>query len=210
MVSLTGTPWQASKAKVKIESVEAASSSRELDEAPLDKEGLVEDLRQGIAMRYALAVQQRNTDEVIRMTKWMQDRLRYVRGTSDAPEAVEEARRALRENLTQRRTEENQLGVGGVEDKYVFAPGALLTPLGTDEGEKDVEPGAETKRQTWIRVTYPDKRRALKNEEGAPIRELKVGVTVSTQGQVLKVGIQGNLNIDEDSILRDWAESQGE
>lgn len=164
-------------------------------------------LRNGIAMRYARALQQGDYDEAIRMTLWMQDRLRYVRMGSDEPETVEAARRELKRSLARRALEDNHLRAEGVEDQYVFAPGARLELIRVEEGRDDLERPA--KECAWIRVTYPGASNALRDETGVPIRSLAVGVNVSADGYILKSGIIGNLEVDRDSIAYDWASLQG-
>lgn len=161
-----------------------------------------------VAWRYALAVRENNCAEVVRMTLWMNERLDRVRAAHGNSEELEEARKTLCRQITRRAVEGNQLTPEGVEDQYVFAPGVQLELVGTDEGAEGLKrPVAE---RSWIRVTYPNRRRALRDHEGQPIRSIEVGVNVSQDGYVLKAGFIGNLDVDRDSIQYSWPRPEGE
>ncbi len=161
-----------------------------------------------VAWRYALAVRDNNCAEVIRMTLWMNERLDRVRAAHGDSERLEAAREALCRRITRRVIEGNQLTAEGVEDPYIFAPGVELNLVGVDGGAAGLErPVAE---RSWIRVTYPNRRRALRDQEGQPIRSIVVGVNVSQDGYVLKAGFIGNLDVDRDSIHYVWPRPEGE
>jgi len=53
-------------------------------------------------------------------------------------------------------------------------------------------------------VSYPAPTQSLKDENGTPIKWLRVGVNVSADGYVLKAGVIGNLEIDFESISYNW------
>ncbi len=161
-----------------------------------------------VAWRYALAVRDSNCAEVIRMTLWMNERLDRVRAAHGDSEELEAAREALCRQIVHRAVEGNQLTAEGVEDQYIFAPGVELHLVGMDEGAAGLRrPVAE---RSWIRVTYPNRRRALRDHEGQPIRSVVVGVNVSQDGYVLKAGFIGNLDVDRDSIQYGWPRPEGE
>lgn len=161
-----------------------------------------------VAWRYALAVRDSNCAEVIRMTLWMNERLDRVRAAHGDSEELEAAREALCRQIVHRAVEGNQLTAEGVEDQYIFAPGVELHLVGMDEGAAGLRrPVAE---RSWIRVTYPNRRRALRDQEGQPIRSIVVGVNVSQDGYVLKAGFIGNLDVDRDSIHYVWPRPEGE
>jgi hypothetical protein len=158
-----------------------------------------------LALRYAHAVQQGNTDEVIAMTLWMRERLRRVQMETDDHERLDAAVNALEEHILRRTLEGNYLRAGGIEDQYVFAPGAHIEIAGHDAGAEDLEQAVA--RRTWLRVTYPHRRTAPLDESGRSIHSLEAGVNVSREGHVLKGGVIGNLDIDPDSVRYDWPDS---
>jgi hypothetical protein len=159
------------------------------------------------ALYYARAYQQGAWDDIIAMTCWMQQRLLRVHVQSGNAAAREEERGRLRNRLREWRVEENRLRPEGVEDQYVFTRQAVLEPAGVDAGHLYLEQPAEDR--TWIRVTYPTRDQALRNDTGSPIRSLRVGVNVSPDGFVLKANVIGNLDIDRESIWCDWDEAGG-
>jgi len=177
-----------------------------LPQAPRAGEGI--DLREDPAVAespggaYALALVSGDYDEAVDRTLWMTERLNRVRRQSGSEDAVTEARTALIESLSERPVSDNQISAEGVEDIYVFAPGATLRWLEQDEGRDDLEEPAA--RRDWIRVTYPSRARALRDINNIPIRSLVVGINTNPGGQVLKAGIIGNLDLDLDSIAYDW------
>ena len=109
---------------------------------------------------------------------------------------------SLRRRSSQRLAEGNRLRPEGIEDQYVFAGGVTVTPVGIDAGRDDLE--RPVKDRTWVRVTFPDRSTALRDEAGLPIRSLVAGINVSEDGFVLKANVVGNLEIDADSIQTFW------
>lgn len=171
-----------------------ASETHIMPEAPANDAG----------MRYAQAVMAGDWETVIAQTLWMRERLAYVASTSAAgDDARQEAIDALAGELSDRAPVEAQLLPEGVEDKYVFSPGAELEWLGQDEGEEELE--QPTDRRTLIRVTYPVKSRALRDEANIPIKSLVVGVNLTIEGEVLKANTVGNLDILRETISYAWS-----
>lgn len=159
--------------------------------------------------RYAQAVVQEDWNTVIGLTLWMQERLERARTQAGGPEAQEAVRRALAQSLAEQHLADNQLKQEGVEDAYVFSPGATLEFVGRDAGREGLE--RPTAERLWIRVAYPARERALRDPVGLPIRSLRVGVNISPDGFVLKSNVVGNLDIDWESIQYDWGqETPGE
>jgi hypothetical protein len=154
------------------------------------------------ALRYAAAFQQDAWDDVVAVTCWMQQRLVRVQIETGSTAARDEARARLRERISDRRVEGNLLRPEGVEDQYVFVSGATVEPIGLDTGRAGLE--QPTKDRTWMRVTYPSRRGALRDDKGIPIRSITIGVNVSTEGFALKANVIGNLDIDWESISYDW------
>ena len=155
-----------------------------------------------LAVRYAVAFHDEKWDDVIDMVSWMRDHLVRVRVSEGTPRAVRDAREALVQQVSRRFLGANQLRPEGVEDQYVFAPGAVVIPLGADAGRLDLShPVAD---RTWFCVEFSDEATALRDENGVAIRSLKVGVNVSSTGYVLKAAVVGNLEIDRNSLSLDW------
>jgi len=165
----------------------------------------------GLAMQYAHAVQDGNCDEILRMTAWMVDRMRRVALESSDPAVIQATRDKLCEDVRSRAVEGNVLRLEGIEDQYVFAPGATMEVVGRDEGRKDLL--GPVLYRTWIQVTYPNSRTAplVEDTEGnsivKPVRSWIVGVNVSrTDNTVMKAGVIGNLDFDFGSFLFNWPE----
>ncbi|HOF41357.1 MAG TPA: hypothetical protein PLD73_14895 [Candidatus Hydrogenedentes bacterium] len=159
------------------------------------------------AARYALAYQENRADDVIRMTHWMQECLKRVQRGSDDPNALAAMYEQLRRSILYRTLEGNRLRPEGVEDKYIFAPGTHIELLAGDNREDCAgdELSCPVRERTWLYVTYPDAAGALRDEEGRPIRSIVVGVAVSPDGQIVKAGVLGNVEIDRERIALDWS-----
>ena len=154
------------------------------------------------AVRYVVAFRDGKWDDVVELVFWMREHLNRVRVSEGSPRAENEARETLKRQVSCRFLGSNQLRAEGVEDQYVFAPGTQIIPLGADAGRKDLlQPVAD---RTWFRVEFPDDATALRDENGAAIRSLTVGVNVSASGYVLKAAVIGNLEIDRTKLSLDW------
>lgn len=160
-----------------------------------------------IAMRYAEAVQEGDCDEIIRMTWWITERLQRLESLGSSPTSLEAARAGICEQVQDRGVEGRRLRREGVEDQYVFAPGASIEPIHVDVGRTDLAKPVHDR--TWVRVIYPAPERALLDEAGRPIRSIAVGVNVSKDGYVLKAGVIGNLDVGLSSVLYDWELNKG-
>lgn len=158
--------------------------------------------------RYALALVEGDYEAVVDQVLWMNERLNRIRLRSGDEAAVAAARAEMVEGLGRRIVAENQLTPEGVEDMYIFAPGAQLEWMSADDGREDLE--APAVRCDWIRVRYPSRARALRDLDNIPIRSLMVGVHTDRGGQVLKAGIAGNVEIVWSSISYDWPDEEGE
>lgn len=161
-----------------------------------------------LAMRYIQAVQEGNTDEVVRMTLWMNERLERVKLGGAGSSELESVRAELCREAGLRPVEGNQLRTEGIEDKYLFQPGAQIEFVGVDAGRGDLEkPVGE---RTWVKVTYPTRSRAPLSSSGDPIRSLLAGVNCSRDGYVLKANVIGNAEVDRTSICCTWNQESGE
>lgn len=171
-------------------------------EASLEESVVPEVVRDSVAWRYAKAYQDGNWSQVLELTLWMEDRLAFV-ARSDGADAVAQERENLIAQVSERRIADNHLRDVGVDDQYIFIPGARIEYVRDDAGRDDLE--AAVARRTWFRVTYPAREKALLDKEGLPIRSVLVGVNVSLDGRVLKAEVVGNLDIDWDTITYDWS-----
>ncbi len=158
-------------------------------------------VRDGVAWQYVEAYQGGNWPRVVELTLWMEERLAFV-AASEGTEAVATERAQLEAQVSERRIADNHLRDVGVDDQYIFVPGARIEYVRDDAGHDDL--AAEVARRTWFRVTYPAREKALLDKDGLPIRSILVGVNVSIEGRVLKAEVVGNLDIDWDSITYDW------
>ena len=154
------------------------------------------------ALVYARAFQAGDCEPVIAMTDWMQQRLEWVRGHGGAPEAEQAARQELCERIAVRDPAGNRLRREGIEDRYVFLPGASVEVASVDAGRQDLS--AETARRVWLRVSYTSPESAPRDEAGRAVSSLLAGVNLSAGGRGLKAGIVGTVEIDDMSISRDW------
>lgn len=158
-------------------------------------------IENSVAWHYVRACQEGDWARVMAFTPWVQERLQYVQETEGA-EAVERERDALMATFGARTLDENYLKDTGVEDQYVFTPGARVTFSAVDTGRADLE--KPVARRTWFLVEFPAREKALLDGDSIPIRSLRAGVNVSHDGFVLKASIIGNLDIDWASIRYDW------
>lgn len=163
----------------------------------------------GNALAFAKAFQANDCDEVIHLTSWMSDRLRRVALESSDPTKLESARKKLCEKILARPYEDNVLRTEGIEDQFIFAPGAQFEVVSKDEGRIDL--GTAVAERVWIRVTYPRRETAplAPIAEGSPdmkpVRQWLAGVNLSKENSlVLKASVQGNIEIRRDSAKFDW------
>lgn len=157
-----------------------------------------------VALCYARALQTGAWETVIAMTSWMQDRLAQAALASSNPREVDRAKQRLCARLSAREIAGNQLRPEGIEDQYVFAPGTAVAVLDTDSGRASLaEP---VLKRVWVRVTYPERTRALRDVDGVPIHAVSVGINIDRNGLVLKASVLGNLDIRSDSLDYRWPE----
>lgn len=160
------------------------------------------------ALRYVVAVQEGHCERVLEMTRWMRERIGYVKATDGSPGVVEDTRDNLCADLQDRPVEANVLTEEGIDDKFAFPPGALVEVVRRDEGRRDL--GEPIDHRTWVRVTYPVERYAPRDTAGRAIRSMVVGISVSAQGLIVKAGVLGNLEVDRTSIQVESPGSPGE
>jgi hypothetical protein len=162
--------------------------------------------QQAVVTAYIEAVQEADCETVAAMTQWIRERLDYVGTTTGEPSAVEHAKDKLCDELQERPVEGNLVGPEGIEDKYVFPPGAEVTVVGRDTGRRDLQ--SPVAYRAWMRVGYPVDRYAPRDEAGRPIRAMTVGLTIAPDGAVVKAGILGNVEVAYDSY--EFGRQQGE
>lgn len=158
-------------------------------------------IEESIAWQYARAYQEGDWAKVTALTLWAQERLQLIQ-ESGSPADVEREKDALMASFGTRTIADNRLLDTGVDDQYVFTPGAALTFERVDEGRDDLE--KPVARRTWLTATYPAREKALLDRENVPIHSVRVGINVSHDGFVLKANVVGNLDIDWTSISYGW------
>lgn len=167
----------------------------------------------GVALRYAEAYQENRCEDIIRLTSWMSDRLRRVSLEDPDPKALDKAREKLCEKILARPFEDNVLRQEGIEDQFVFAPGAIIDVVGKDAGRSDL--GVSVHERIWLRVTYSRRETAplatvnANSSDMKPVRAWTVGVNVGSQGTVLKASVLGNVEVKRETISFDWPGSSG-
>lgn len=183
----------------------SAASAGELD--------LAEDRYVVAALRYARALQDGFCEEVIRSTAWMADRMHRVAIESAGQEAIDGEWDTLCAKAMERPVEGNVIRPEGIEDQYLFAPGATFEVMGMDDGRDDLN--RPVVRRVWLRVTFPRRQTApLAQPDDGPkmlaVRAVTVGVNLSRDDQlVVKAGVMGNLDIDMSSLSFDWPGPEG-
>jgi len=155
----------------------------------------------GAAWQYAVACRDGDWERVLSSTLWIRDRLDFVQQANGSAAIAAEKDRLIAD-LGARTMADNRLTEEGVEDQYVFSPGAEIEYESVDAGREGLD--APAARRTWLRVTYPLREKSLLDGDGLPIRSLRVGINVSHDGYVLKGNVIGNLDIDWESIMYDW------
>lgn len=150
------------------------------------------------ALCYAWAFQEGNWDYLIDHTLWIQERLQYEQARTGDTAAGQTTRLDIGKALGDRSEPGNRLRDTGVEDQYVFRPGAAIEVVARDEGRDDLE--RPTAERIWFRVRFPNMANALFDAAGLAIRAITVGVNVSSEGYILKANVDGNLDVDLDSI----------
>ncbi|MCC6696374.1 MAG: hypothetical protein IT365_12155 [Candidatus Hydrogenedentes bacterium] len=166
-----------------------------------------------VALRYARALQDGFCEEIVRRTAWMDDRMQRVALESSGEDAMETAWDSLCMKALDRSVEGNILQPEGIEDWYLFAPGATFEVVGVDPGRDDLDRAVA--KRVWIRVTFSRQQTAplARAEEGGEmmaVRAVTVGINLSREGRlVVKAGVLGNLDIDMSSLSFDWTSEMG-
>jgi hypothetical protein len=151
------------------------------------------------ALRYVQALQEGRWKDAVEQTLWMRERLEAN------PDDMARVHGELIANLSDRSPSGNHWVVyQGVEDQYIFRPDATVEMLRRDLGRKTL--ARPTAGRTWFKVTYPEKDRALRGENGLSVEHLEVGVSVSADGWILKAALTGNVEINDRSVSYEWAE----
>ena len=149
------------------------------------------------AVTYAEAVQAGRCNQIIDMTWWMQERLGIIE-----PGEILKAKGDLCKGILNRADEKNEVTPEGVEDQFIFVPGATIEVVGMDRGRTGL--AKPTAKRIWMQVRYPVKSTALRDAAGNRIRALVIGMNVSEDGYILKADVVGNLEIDLESFSYDW------
>lgn len=160
------------------------------------------------ALRYAVAVQEGHCEQVMEMTRWIRERIAYVKATETDPAAVEQTREEICADMQERPVEQNVITPEGIEDKFAFPPGASIEVVRRDQGHPGLD--EPLSHRTWLRVRYPVERYAPRDQLGRIVQSMVVGVNVSEQGMIVKAGVRGNIEVDESAIEVAAASAPGE
>jgi hypothetical protein len=152
---------------------------------------------------YVHAVQRGDCDFVIAATIWMQDRLEYVRANAADPAAEERAaREALCNDVRNVPKARRVLTDAGADDAAVLTATSIVDYISVDPGRDDLE--SPSAGRVWIRVRYPAAGDALVDETGRPIRTVRMGLTLAPDGRVVKAGVTGNMEPDDEATVVYW------
>jgi hypothetical protein len=155
----------------------------------------------GAALEYAIALQENNCPAVIDLVWWIQERLRIAQ-ISDGADAIRSERERLCARITNRAIGQGRLTAEGIEDQYIFRPGAKIEVQARDDGMTGLDKPVEYR--VWFTVTFGSINSAIFDESGRAIRSMRIGVNVSPDGYILKAGVTGNTEIDWSAIDYDW------
>jgi hypothetical protein len=155
------------------------------------------------AEEYVNAVQRGDCNFVIAATIWMQDRLEYVRSHAADPAAEERAaREALCADIRNLPKDRRVITDGGAEDPALLTGLSRVDFVSVDPGREDLE--SPVAGRVWLRVRYPSAGEAPVDEIGRPIRTIRVGLTLTPDGHVVKAGVVGNMELDDESSVVYW------
>lgn len=186
------SPW--------IPGVEPNKADPGFGERAIAAEGAAPNAFDDVALQYVRAYQESDCGAVVDLTWWMKERIAYATKHQGRSEA--DVRAGLCGAAMTRSPEGNRITPEGIEDQYIFRPGADVTFVGRDPGTEGLAKG--TAQRTWLRVNFADESRAPFDSGKRPIRGLTVGVNVSEDGYILKAGIVGNLDIAHETVTTNW------
>lgn len=149
-----------------------------------------------VASNYIEALQHDRCEEVIGLTWWMKERLDYV---TSRGEDIATAKSDLCTLALERRSDEAMITSEGIHDKYIFPPGAIARPLRSDAGLDYL--AKPVSYRLWFEVSYEGVELPPRGSEGRPITKMRVGLNVSDDGYILKAGVLGTAEVNEDSIV---------
>lgn len=200
---VTQDAWDLSNSAVRGNTASAATMQAGAGVVPPESVPLEVRLADHPAVRYAHAMLDNDCETVIGLTLWMGERLQHAR-IHGGDDGHREARDALCRRVFERRLEDAEWSTSGVEDRFVFQPGARVEILGLEEGRRDLERTAM--EGVRFRVAYATPERALRDASGTPIQSLETVVWVSREGLVLKAGVIGDAEVDPGSFGYAWRE----
>ena len=93
---------------------------------------------------------------------------------------------------------QSQVSILGISDQYLIPVTASFTIEGADAGREDLE--VPVLERVWVVFNYADSANAPRDENGEAIRSLRAGINISLNHMILKGSVQGNWEIDFDSI----------
>ncbi|MCX8063983.1 MAG: hypothetical protein N3G21_02285 [Candidatus Hydrogenedentes bacterium] len=156
---------------------------------------------------YIKAYQNDDWEKVVEQTLWIRERLRTVWEETKSYEKLEEVKRSIINEISNRDVNFNCLKKNGVEDKYLFTKDAKVLPIAWEKEADFHDP--RVKEKVWFSIEYLKPSLALRNEKQFPIKSLVVALCVNSDGYIVKSSIIGNAEIVLDSIKL-WEISKGD
>jgi hypothetical protein len=148
---------------------------------------------------YIKAIQERDCEYIVRVTWWMQERLRNELANGASQTELESTQQEMCNSLFQPEKSEYFLSLEGLVDGALFPQGVEWKILGADAGIKTLsKPVLE---RIWVELTYSGVPNGPKTSQGVPLKSIIAGINISKDEYVLKGDIRGNWNIDQESLL---------
>jgi hypothetical protein len=148
---------------------------------------------------YIKALQTRDCEYIIRVTWWMQERLRNELAKGTSQKDLDSIKLDMCNSMFQLENSDYLLSLEGLVDGALFPQGVEWKVLGADAGINTLsKPVLE---RIWVELTYSGVPNGPKTNGGIPLKSIVAGVNISKDQYILKGDIRGNWNIDQESLL---------
>jgi len=148
---------------------------------------------------YIEAIQTRDCDYILRVTWWMQERLRNAQADDRSRTDLDRIKQEMCDSMFQLEKNDYSLSLVGLVDGALFPQGVEWKILGADAGiDSLAKPVLE---RIWIELTYSGVPNGPKTSQGIPLKSMIAGINISEDQYILKGDIRGNWNIDQKSLL---------
>ena len=148
---------------------------------------------------YIKAIQTRDCEYILRVTWWMQERLRNELAKGASQTELDSIRQEMCNSTFQLENSDYLLSLEGPLDGALFPQGVEWKVLGADAGIGSLaKPVSE---RIWVELSYSAVPNGPKTNTGIPLKSVIAGINISTDQYILKGDIRGNWNIDQESLL---------